>query len=180
MKKCVCAALLCLILVSASAASASQYPEVGDILPEFTMAPLALEEDAVALGLDSNREFTLADISTPYIYIEILGVYCTVCQQQQPTLTKLYKWLKKTKLNKQITMLGIAAGGTTMEVEYIRKKDYLFPVVHDTEFEIYDKIGDTKTPFTLIVDRQGKVLFAHQGIIEDYKAHLKEIQALVK
>lgn len=122
MKKLIYTTILVLTLVTTSTASASQHPQVGDTLPAFTMSALAQEEDAAALGLDSNREFTLADIDTPYIFIEIIGVYCNVCHQQLPMLTKLYKRLKKTKLDKEITMLGIAAGGTPMEVRFIRKR----------------------------------------------------------
>lgn len=174
---CIVIIALCL---TGTVASASQYPQVGETLPAFDMPPLALEEDAVTLGLDSNRKFTLADVPTPYILIEIIGVYCNVCHEELPTLTRLYKRLKKAKLDKRVTMLGIAAGGTPTEVKYIRQKDYLFPMVHDTEFEIYDKFGDTKTPFTMLVDKTGKVLYAHQGPIPDVRELISEIQALVK
>lgn len=165
---------------SAVTASASQFPEVGDTLPAFTMPALALDDDAAALGLDSNREFVLADIPTPYVLIEIIGVYCKVCHDQLPTFSRLYKRLKKTHLDEKITMLGIAAGGTPMEVKFIRQKDYLFPIAHDTEFEIYDKLGDTKTPFTMVVDKKGTVLYSHQGPIVDLKAFLNELKSLMQ
>jgi len=150
--------LLIMLCSTVASAATAKIPEVGDTLPAFVMPALAVSEDAAALGLDSNREFTLADVPTPFIMVEIIGVYCKVCHEQLPILTKLYKRLKKTGLDKQVTMLGIAAGGTPMEVEYIRQKDYLFPIAHDTKYAIYDKLGDTKTPFTMIVNRQGKVL----------------------
>ena len=115
MMKPVYATFLFLLFVSASAASASQYPQVGDTLPAFTMPALALEEDATALGLAPDKAFTLADIDTPYVLIEIIGVYCPVCHEQESMLTKLYKRFRKTGLDERITMLGIAAGGTPME-----------------------------------------------------------------
>jgi peroxiredoxin len=180
MMKPVYAAFLFLLFATATAASASQYPKVGETLPAFTMPALALEEDAAALGLAPNRAFTLADIKTPYVLIEIIGVYCPVCHEQESMLTKLYKRFRKTGLDERITMLGIAAGGTPMEVKFIRKKNYLFPMVHDTEYEIYNAIGDTKTPFTMLVDKQGMVLFAHQGLLPDIGTFLKEIEALVQ
>jgi len=144
------------------------------------MEALAVGKDAAALGLKANGPFTLADIDAPYIMIEIIGVYCPICHEQAPSLTKLYKRLKKTKLDKKIKMLGIAAGGTPMEVKYIRDRDYIYPVAHDTEFEIYNALSEPKTPFTMIVDKQGKVLYSHLGIIPDINAFYKEIQELVK
>ena len=61
------------MLCVSSVGYASDCPVVGDVLPAFTMPPLALDKDAATLGLDSNREFTLADIGTPYVLIEVIG-----------------------------------------------------------------------------------------------------------
>ncbi len=173
--------LLFLILTTLLCSAAlAQPPQVGDTLPAFTMAPPALEKDARTLGLPVNHPFTLADLGTPYALIEIIGVYCSVCHQQAPDLTRLYKRLKKTRLDKRITLFGIAAGATPMEVEFIRKKEYPFPIIHDTKFEIYAALAEPKTPFTLIVDRQGKVLYTHLGIIPDFNDFFKTIQEMVQ
>ena len=107
-------------------------------------------------------------------------LFRSICHEQAPALTRLHKRLKKTKLDKKIKMLGIAAGGTPMEVKYIRNRNYTYPVVSDAEFDIYNALSEPKTPFTLIVDKQGKVLYAHLGIIPDINEFFKEIQALVK
>ena len=180
MKTLSCMVLAIVLCSTAFTAWAAEFPQVGDTLPPFVMSALILDEDAAALGLDPNREFTLADIATPYVMIEIIGVYCKVCHEQLSTLTKLYKRLRKTHLDERVTMLGIAAGATPMEVEFIRQNDYVFPMVHDTEFEIYNAFGDTKTPFTMIVDKEGKVLYAQQGAITDLKAFLNELESLVE
>lgn len=161
------------------ATALAQPPQVGDTLPDFTMQPLAIETDAAVLGLAENRPFSLADIKTPYVMVEILGVYCSICHQMAPSLTRLHKRLKKGGLDDRITMLGIAAGGTPMEVEFVRGNDYVFPVVHDTEFDIYAALSEPKTPFTMIVDRQGKILYAHLGIIPDFNEFFEEIQEIV-
>lgn len=130
--------------------------------------------------MKENVPFSLADMPTPYALIEIIGVYCAVCHRQAPDLIRLWKRLRKSRLDKRITVVGIAAGATAMEVEFVRKKEYPFPIVPDTKFTIYNALGDPKTPFTMIVDRQGRVLYAHQGIIPDFKAFFKTIQGLVQ
>jgi len=158
----------------------AQAPKPGDILPAFTMNALAMDKDATTLGLESNVPFTLQDIDAEYILIEVIGIYCPICHEQAPALTKLYKQLKRARLDSKIKMLGIAAGGTPMEVEYIRGTDCVYPVAHDTNYEIYNAFSEPMTPFTMIVDKQGKVLYAHLGIIPDINAFFKEIKALVK
>ena len=169
-----------MIAVCFATTAFAQPPKPGDTLPPLTMAAFAVEEDASAIGLKTNAPFTIADINTPYIMIEIIGVYCSICHEQSPSLTRLFKRLKKTKLDKKITMLGIAAGGTAMEVKYIREQEYIFPVTPDPEFEIYTALSEPKTPFTMIIDKKGKVLYSHRGIIPDINEFYKEIKELVK
>lgn len=171
---------LFLFTLLCSAPALAQAPKPGDVLPPFSMEALALDEDAAALGLASNAPFTLKDIDAQYVLIEIIGVYCPICHEQAPALTKLYKQLKRAKLDSKIKMLGIAAGGTPMEVRHIRGKDYIYPVAHDTEYEIYASFSEPKTPFTMIVDKEGKVLYTHLGIIPDINAFFQEIKELVK
>lgn len=173
------AAFLLLALLCPGPARA-ELPAVGDVLPGFAMQPPPLAEDVAALGIADSAPFTLADVGTPYVLLEIIGVYCAVCHEQAPDLVRLWKRLKKTRLDKRITVLGIAAGATPMEVEFVRSGEYPFPVVPDTRFEIYASLNEPKTPFTLIVDRQGRVLYAHQGIVPDFKAFFSTIQELVQ
>lgn len=161
-----------------AAPARAELPKVGDTLPSFTIAPLAVEADAAALGLAANAPFTIADIPTPYVLIEILGVYCPICHEMSPQLTRLTKRLKRANLDTRITLLGIAAGGTPMEVQYIRRREYAFPVSPDTDYAIYDLLDKPKTPFTMIVDRQGTVRYAHRGMIPDMDALFRVIQEL--
>ncbi len=170
--------ILTIMLLAAPAAA--KPPAPGDTLPDFTMPPLAVAQDRTTLGLQTNAPFSLADIDAPYVLVEIIGVYCPICHEQAPSLTRLHKRLKKNRLDGKIKMLGIAAGGTPMEVKHIRKQDYRFPVAHDTDFKIYNALSKPRTPFTLIVDKQGKVLYTHRGKIPKINALFKKIKTLVK
>ena len=155
-------------------------PVAGEVLPPMTIAPFSVEGDAASLGLDPNSPFTVADLKTPYVLIEILGVYCPICREMSSSLNKLHKRLKKANLDDRISMFGIAAGATPMEVQYARNNGYVFPVAHDTDFTIHKGLSEPKTPYTMIVDRECKVYYAHLGIIPDFNAFFQEIQELVK
>ena len=73
------------------------------------------------------------------------------------------------------------AGGTAIEVEHLRSSgSYEFPVVGDESYAVHKLLGEPRTPFTLLVDREGKVLFAYLGIIEDIDAFYQKIQDMVK
>ena len=76
-------------------------------------------------------------------------------------------------------MLAIAAGGSTTELGYVKQEFPIpFPIIRDTQYEIHKLLGEPRTPFTLLIDRKGKVLFAHLGVIEDMESFFNKIAAL--
>ena len=78
-------------------------------------------------------------------------------------------------------MLAIAAGGNTNEIKYLYEQiQYSFPVVPDEKFEVHKLLGEPRTPFTLLVDPEGKVLYTHMGVIENVDAILKLINESVR
>jgi hypothetical protein len=77
-------------------------------------------------------------------------------------------------------MLAVAAGGSVTEIQYLNEQGpYSFPVVPDPSFLVHKLLGEPRTPFTMLVDAQGKVLHTHMGVVEDIDAFLKLITTLV-
>jgi hypothetical protein len=75
----------------------------------------------------------------------------------------------------------VAIGATLMEVDQLRKNgSYDFPIVADEAFAVHKLLGEPRTPFTMLVSRDGKVLYVHLGVIEDVDALYQVIQELVK
>jgi hypothetical protein len=78
-------------------------------------------------------------------------------------------------------MLGIAIGATTTEVEHLRKSgSYEYPIVQDERFTVHKLLGEPRTPFTMLIGKDGKVLYTHLGVIEDTDAFFQVIQDLAK
>jgi hypothetical protein len=155
-------------------------PEKGATLPSFQLLTPSLETDVSYLGLKGST-FQLKDIGCQVLAIEIIGVYCSRCYQQAPLFNKLFARLNRKGMGNKVKMLAIAAGGTANEVEHLRKTgSYEFPVVSDETYTVHKLMGEPRTPFTLLVDSEGKVLFAHLGIIEDVDTFYQQILELVK
>jgi peroxiredoxin len=115
------------------------------------------------------------------VLVEIIGVYCPQCYQQAPHFNTLFNRLEKGKLKDQVKMLAIAAGGNIHEIKYLYEQvQYNFPVAPDPHFEIHKLLGEPRTPFTLLVDPHGKVLYTHMGVIENLDALLKLINELLR
>ena len=155
-------------------------PQKGDSLPAMQLTAPSSEADRLYLGI-KGPTFKLQDVDAQVIVIEIIGVYCPHCYKQAPLFKNLFSRLEKGKYAGKVKMVGIAAGGTPEELEYLREKgQYNYPLVQDETFAVHKLLGEPKTPFTMLVDKKGKVHFAHLGIIEDIEALHDEIGKLVE
>jgi peroxiredoxin len=169
-----------LIFLFPMAAFPAGPPEKGATLPSFQLPAPTLETDMSYLGL-KGATFRLQDISCQVLVIEIIGVYCARCYQQAPLFNKLFTRLNRKGTGDKVKMVAIAAGGTANETEHLRKTgSYEFPVVSDETYAVHKLMGEPRTPFTLVIDREGKVLFSHLGVIEDVDTFYQQIMELVK
>jgi hypothetical protein len=178
------AALALIGLLSAGPAGAPAWgadlPKKGDTLPSFALQTPESAKAKEYLGL-KQPSFRLKDIACRLLLIEIIGVYCPQCYQQAPIFNTLFNRIEKGKLKGQVKMLAIAAGGNDNEIKYLYEQvQYSFPVVTDERFEVHKLLGEPRTPFTLLVDPEGKVLYTHMGIIENLDAFLKLINESVR
>jgi hypothetical protein len=155
-------------------------PQKGGTLPAFQMLAPASDNDQKYLGI-TGPTFQLKDVRCEVLLVEILGAYCPLCYQQAPLFTKLYARLDRRNLGDKVKMLGVAIGATPMEVEQLRKNgSYEFPIVRDESFAVHKLLGEPRTPFTMLIGKGSKVLYAHLGVIEDVDALYQVIQDLVK
>jgi hypothetical protein len=178
------AALALIGFISAGPSSAPAWgadlPKKGDTLPSFALHTPESAKAKEYLGL-KQPSFRLKDIACRLLLIEIIGVYCPQCYQQAPIFNTLFNRIEKGKLKGQVKMLAIAAGGNDNEIKYLYEQvQYSFPVVTDERFEVHKLLGEPRTPFTLLVDPEGKVLYTHMGIIENLDAFLKLINESVR
>lgn len=164
----------------AGTARGGELPRKDSTLPVFPLPAPASEMDRQYLGV-KGPTFQLKDVSSRVLLVEILGVYCPLCYQQAPLFNKLYGRIAKRKLDDRVKMLGVAIGATTTEVEHLRKNgSYEYPIVPDESMAVHKLLGEPRTPFTLLVGQDGRVLQTHLGVIEDIDGFFQVIEDLVK
>lgn len=147
-------------------------PAVGDRHPEILSfgfpAPVIPEHQAY-LGIDEHKdEIVLHDLEKAYYLIEIVGVYCPVCHNQAPDMLRLYQRIRRdATLSDKVGIFAVAAGATPMEVEHLHRAwRFPFPILKDGDYDLHKVIGEPDTPFTVIVARDGSILYAHLGRID--------------
>jgi peroxiredoxin len=155
-------------------------PKKGDTLPALELQAPASDKAREYLGIRQEK-FRLADISCRLLLLEVIGVYCPQCYRQAPLFNNLFNRIEKGKLKGQVKMLALAAGGNENEIKYLYEQvQYSFPIVSDPQFAAHKLLGEPRTPFTLLVDPNGKVLHTHMGVVEDVDAFLKLINELAR
>jgi hypothetical protein len=174
-------ALICFTVAFLSVpALGGELPQKGDTLTAFELQSPAAEKDRVYLGI-TKFAFLLKDIRSKLLLLEVIGVYCPVCYRQAPIFNNLYNRIEKSSLKGKVKMLALAAGGNPMEIQALNdQKQYSFPIAPDPSFEVHKLLGEPRTPFTLLLNPDGKVLYAHMGIIEDLDAFWKTITELTR
>ncbi|MBU1697395.1 MAG: redoxin domain-containing protein, partial [Proteobacteria bacterium] len=135
-------------------------------------------------GIDEKGQFSIKDVDAELIVLEIMGVYCSLCHKQRPHINRLFHRVNKNAdLSKKVKFLGIAAGATPMEVAYYVKQSKVpYPVLPDEKFVIHKKLDQPRTPYNMVVTKDGQILYAHLGVIEDmdiFFATLKEMAGKV-
>jgi hypothetical protein len=176
-------ALMTAILLAGAAAGpawCAGLPKKGDTLPAFDLPAPASDKARDYLGIRHER-FRLAQIPCRLLLLEVIGVYCPQCYQQAPLFNTLFNRIETGKLKGQVKMLALAAGGNETEIAYLYEQvRYSFPIVADPNFDVHKLLGEPRTPFTLLLDPGGKVLYTHMGVIENIDALLKLINELVR
>ena len=157
-------------------------PSEGSLLPQILLCAPESQKDRGYLGIGDVTTFSISQIDSPYTLIEIMGVYCPQCHEQAPLFNKLFYRIKKnSKIAKKVKMMAVAIGANPIEVSYVKKEFHIpFPIIRDPHFEIHKVLGEPRTPFTMLVTREGKVLFAHLGVIDDIDKFLLQIGKLTQ
>lgn len=172
---------ICLFLTLAAAPALAEPPGAGGTMPALT---LPVPQDAAAqemLGVAGKSAFTLAELPGDLVFLEVIGVYCPQCVKQSPGFKTLFNRLNKGKSKGRVTMLALAAGGTDAEVRQLLKTgQYLFPVVSDPEYAAHKLLGEPLTPYTIICRPDGRIEYAHLGVVDDIDGLYQQIKALLE
>lgn len=152
----------------------------GTTLPSFEMEVPASPEGRSYLGLNESKQFSLSDVQSRLIVFEVFSVLCTVCPKQAPNLNRLYSIIEADPvLKKDIKFIGLGAGDSEKKVTAFGQTYHVpFPLIPDPQRIVHKKIGRPGTPTTMILDKSGKVLYAHLGQTDNFEELLATLKGL--
>ncbi len=105
---------------------------------------------------------TLSDYKGKTIFLNFWATWCPPCRAEMPDIQKLYESYSQEGDNALI-VLGVAAplmGQEKSEEEiaaFLEENGYTYPVLMDTEWELFGQYGIYSFPTTFMIDREGNV-----------------------
>ncbi len=157
-----------MLLCQVAWVAAEKEPEEGNSIGTVSFSAPVTAEDATYLGLSGQSAFTLRDIKSPYVLVESFNTTCPHCMAQAPVLNALYsKVAGDPSLSSKIKFVSAAQGQDKSAAMMWKKfKQVPFAVVPDPDTKLGNAMGFHPYPGTLLVDKSGKVLWAHVGTFE--------------
>jgi thioredoxin-related protein len=151
-------------------------------LPNFYLSSPASSDELHYLGLTKAAPFSLSQISSKLILVEILSVVCHYCQKQTPAMNRIYQYIQENqKITHHVKMLGIVAVGDQKAVEAFKSAYRVkFPLIPDPKMEIFGKLQNPSIPLLLLVNRQGDILLTHSGYLNDVDDFFKKMKKIAE
>lgn len=150
----------------ATAAMTGVASRAGDIMPEYSA------NDLVAGGtwnLSDQKGVTM---------LNLWATWCGPCRYEIPALIELQEEFG----DKGFQVVGVSMDRSGMEPQitaFVRSAGINYKIVHDPRARLADVFNTTIIPTTALIDKDGKILWYHAGIVSgddpDLRAALESV-----
>jgi len=155
-------------------ASGAEKVAVGTQLPNIKLNASDAPEAVSSLKQKNPKSFSVLQLGSKFILIEVFSLYCPICHKQAPSVNRIHKIIQQDPaLSRDMKVIGIGAGNTLKEISVYKEKLHVtFPLFTDPDFTIHKQLGEPRTPFLILVSSKGRVLLTHSGEIKDFDEFL--------
>jgi thiol-disulfide isomerase/thioredoxin len=171
-----------LLLCQVAWVAADTEPTVGTNLGNVSFSAPVTAEGAKYLGLSSAAPFHLSDIKSPYVLVESFNTTCPHCMAQAPVLNVLFtKVANDPALKNKVKFVSAGQGNELSAVQMWKKFHKVpFALVPDTDRKLSKAMNFGPYPVTMLVDKNGKVLWVEVGTFENVDSAFSGIKKAVK
>jgi len=160
--------------------------KAGDAFPDLPIKTPENPKDINYLGIQKGQNFKLKDIKADLVMVEVMSVFCGVCQKIAPVFNKVFSMVESNSETKgRIKMVAISMGDMASDIKVFRNHFKIkYPIVPDTELVLHKSIGNKYTPFTIFVrqlpsGQAGLVVKTHETPVDNPEKIFKEMRSLL-
>jgi len=120
------------------------------------------------IGATAPLDAQLSKLNKPLL-INFWATWCSPCEQELPIINKLSQ-----KFN-NITFVGLVIDSNKEDINFIKNKLNINYIIYETTSSTVKKWHAELLPTTYLIDSQGKIAWAHAGLIQE-----KELEKALK
>ena len=157
------------------------------ILLSIVLFSCFLYSQDISTGIRKGPDFTLVDLSGDFvelnqevgegpILLSFWATWCKPCLQELNEYKKIYNDYK----DKGFKMFAISTDdeNTVAKVKpLVKSKGYNFPVLFDTNGDAVRLYYAQSIPYSVILDKDGMIIYSHLGYMKGDEVKVKEIVA---
>jgi len=121
----------------------------------------------ITLPTSDRSRTALSDYSGNVVLVHFWATWCAPCKQEMPELVEFYnsdyQELKKNGLRLLVVSNDVRRKDLA---EFLDRHDLPFPVYFDSLSILNDKLDVAGVPASVLVDRHGRVVARHFGILD--------------
>ena len=105
----------------------------------------------------------LSDYRGKVVFLNFWATWCGPCRSEMPDIQKLYEEYSAQGEAAEVVILGAAAPGMGQEgswdeiAGFMKENGYTYPVLMDTEYEMFSWYGISAFPTTFMIDKEGYI-----------------------
>ncbi|WP_297632248.1 TlpA disulfide reductase family protein [uncultured Clostridium sp.] len=121
----------------------------------------------------NGEKVSLSQYKGKTIFINFWATWCTPCESELASLSKVYNEYKE---DKDIVILTINVGENEKTAkDFMTKNNYSFPVLLDSTGEVAKEYGAKALPISVVINKEGKVVEYKRGAMD-----LIEMEGILK
>ena len=134
--------------------------------------------DALDFTLEdmNGNKVALSDYKGKTIFLNFWASWCDPCKYEMPFIEQLYQDTKDSDL--VIITINLQEAKSVAS-KFMTDNKYHFPVWLDSEGDVANQYGVSGIPLSLLINKDYKIISAHQGAMENYEV-LKEFVEQLK
>ncbi|HKR65297.1 MAG TPA: TlpA disulfide reductase family protein [Thermoanaerobaculia bacterium] len=134
--------------------------DLGSTMPEYSATTL------------DGAKFDLAARRDKVVLLNLWATWCGPCRFEIPELQKMHTEYGP----KGFEVIGVSVdeGGPDPVKQFVKEHEMTYPVVLDPEGKLANLFQTSVLPTTALIDRKGRIVWKHYGLIEANDATLKQ------
>ena len=127
-----------------SSGTAAVGGEAGNQAPDFQLKDL------------QGKPVSLGELRGKVVLVNFWATWCPPCREEMPSMEALHRQFKDQGL--VLLAINVEEDGVEAVTEFLKGKDYTFPILFDPEAEVQSSYQVYRFPETFVIDRNGTII----------------------